>query len=32
MSDLLRSTHTRLVLVLASLASLAIVLEAGHRW
>ena len=32
MSDLLRATNTRLVLVLASLASLAIVLEAGHRW
>ena len=32
MSDLLRSAHTRLVLALASLVSLAIVIEAGHRW
>ena len=28
----LQSTHLRLLLALTSLASLAFVLEAGHRW
>ncbi len=32
MSGILRSTHMRLFLTLASLASLAFVIEAGHRW
>lgn len=32
MKHLLRSSHTRLILTLASLASLAYVIEAGHRW
>jgi hypothetical protein len=32
MSHILHSTHVRLLLALTSLASLAFVIEAGHRW
>jgi hypothetical protein len=32
MSGLIRNTHLRLLLTLTSLASLAFVIEAGHRW
>jgi hypothetical protein len=32
MSSLIRKTHLRLLLTLTSLASLAFVIEAGHRW
>jgi hypothetical protein len=32
MNHLLRSSHARLLLALSSLVSLAIVIEAGHRW
>jgi hypothetical protein len=32
MSHTLKSTHLRLLLALTSLASLAFVIEAGHRW
>ena len=32
MSNLIKSTHLRLMLTLASLASLAYVIQAGHRW
>jgi hypothetical protein len=32
MSHILKSTHLRLLLTLTSLASLAFVIEAGHRW
>ena len=31
-SNVLKSTHLRLLLTLTSLASLAFVIEAGHRW
>jgi hypothetical protein len=32
MKTILRSTHLRLLLALTSLASLAFVIDAGHRW
>ena len=32
MSNILKSTHLRLLLTLTSLASFAFVIEAGHRW
>ena len=32
MKNILQSTHLRLLLTLTSLASLAFVIEAGHRW
>jgi hypothetical protein len=32
MSSLIKRTHLRLLLTLTSLASLAFVIEAGHRW
>ena len=32
MSTILKSTQLRLLLALTSLASLAFVIEAGHRW
>jgi hypothetical protein len=32
LKHLIAASHGRLILVLASLASLAVVIEAGHRW
>jgi hypothetical protein len=32
MTTFIRNTHLRLLLALTSLASLAFVIEAGHRW